>query len=336
MNFYRFSARASLILVMLVVLAGSVVRMSGSGMGCPDWPKCFGHYIPPTEESQVLWQSDQFYEEGQMIVYNEKLWVAKVDFISTTAINLGKNWQVYDKHDYALFNPVHTWIEYINRLIGVLAGFPVLLTALLSLGFLKNKWWLTVMSFSVLFLLGFEAWLGKVVVDGNLVPFQITLHMLGALLIALLLVAIISLTSKNKRIELPSKQRLFLLALTVLSIVQLILGTSVREDVDALLAGGVLRENVINSLPLLFKAHRSFSILIVLSNGYFILQAFRSGWLTTPMKLIGAFVFLEVVIGIILTYGGFPAPAQPIHLLLGFGLILSQAYSWFTSKQRIQ
>ena len=34
---------ASIVIVYIVILAGGIVRMTGSGMGCPDWPKCFGY-----------------------------------------------------------------------------------------------------------------------------------------------------------------------------------------------------------------------------------------------------------------------------------------------------
>ncbi|HEX8752903.1 MAG TPA: COX15/CtaA family protein [Solirubrobacterales bacterium] len=38
----------------LIVLTGAAVRLTGSGLGCPDWPKCYGGTTPPLETHAVI------------------------------------------------------------------------------------------------------------------------------------------------------------------------------------------------------------------------------------------------------------------------------------------
>lgn len=68
----------AIISVYLIFLAGSIVRMTGSGMGCPDWPKCFGYYIPPTSEEQISWKPNTEFKKGFIIIKDEVLFVAEM------------------------------------------------------------------------------------------------------------------------------------------------------------------------------------------------------------------------------------------------------------------
>ena len=141
-----------LISLYLIFLAGSIVRMTGSGMGCPDWPKCFGYYVPPIVEGQLLWHPNKDYKKGIAIIKNKKLFVAKAAFKSTLRFE-NNNWETYKKHDYAKFNVFHTWTEYINRLVSVLSGIFFLFLIVSSVKFWRENKLIPILSFIAFFLM---------------------------------------------------------------------------------------------------------------------------------------------------------------------------------------
>ncbi len=164
-RFIRFQWVA-LISLFLVISAGSFVRITGSGMGCPDWPKCFGQWIPPTAEAQL--------PANYLSIFQEKRAKKAVKFCKfLTAIGM-KDTAKKIKEDPTLlkeepFNAARTYTEYINRLLGFLAGNLMLLGFVWSLIYYRSPWLLG-LSFLNLIFMGIEAWFGSIVVATNLVP----------------------------------------------------------------------------------------------------------------------------------------------------------------------
>ncbi len=325
---YKKIAKISLVLVYLVIVAGAVVRMTGSGMGCPDWPKCFGYYIPPTEVSELEWQPDRMYKKGQVIILNESLWVVKEDFETTNRFNKA-NWTPYTKHDYAVFNVSHTWTEFINRLFGALAGLATLLLAVLSIGYWKDNKTITVLSWLVVFAMGFQAWLGATVVYSVLEPVKITVHMIMALIIVAMLLYLIYATHESiKKLKYDKMILGFFGFALGMTLVQIILGTQVRQFVDEQI--GLLGENSKNlwlAKPTLqFYIHRSFSILVVLLNLYL---AYRIRTLNLGFSKINwvlGLLLIEVITGIAMNHLNFPFGTQSLHLVLASLLFGVQFY----------
>ena len=321
-NFHKL-AKLSLVLIYIVIIAGAFVRMTGSGMGCPDWPKCFGFYIPPTKQSQILFKPDNYYNKGQMIIYNqEELLVAKSDFKSDTNLNLN-NWEVYEKHDYVIFNPVHTWIEYINRLIGAISGIPILLFTILSIVYYKKFRHLTLLSIITVFAMGFQAWLGKTVVDSNLAAYKITVHMLMALFIVALLIYLVYSGSKNFIKTNKTFKYLILFGL-FLTLIQIVLGTQVRQLVDEQVKLFAYDKSMwLNDIPLVYEYHRTFSILVISVNtALFIINKklqLGNNYINYVMMLI----IFEIFTGASMFYFDFPFGTQTVHLVFAsliFGL----------------
>lgn len=322
---FRKSVKISLVLVYLVIIAGAIVRMTGSGMGCPDWPKCFGHYIPPTQQSEIEWHPQQEFHKGQVIIWKKSLQVAQSDFTSGSNF-YSENWARYTKHDYAKFNATHTWVEYINRLSGALAGLSVMLMAIFSFKKWRYKKRLVLLSWLSVFLMGFQGWLGATVVYSLLAPAKITIHMIMALIIVALLLYILRISGPKDQMH--SKRPIFeqlLIVTLIFTVIQVALGTQVRQFVDLQVEkfGYTDKTKWLEGVPLVFYIHRSFTILIFLLNAFIWWQNRKLKFGFNLLNIIFGLIIIEILIGIAMVYDHFPYLSQPTHLVLAailFGL----------------
>ena len=331
----------SIVIVYLVILAGGIVRMTGSGMGCPDWPKCFGFLIPPTERSQLEWKSNSEYNKNQIVIIDEKLFYANDKFKSKSKFEMS-NWSEYTKHDYSKFNVYHTWIEYINRLIGAIAGLSVLILFVNSLKFLKTKKIITGLSFLALIAIIFQAWLGKMVVDSNLTANTITVHMLMAIILLFILFSILAISNPSKkRVKISRNISILVLISIVLLLIQIITGTEVRKfiDIKMELLNYTEKERWIENISSSFSFHRSFSWAIIIVNSLIYFYARKSGLKLKIIHIVNTLIFFQISSGIIMYYFHFPFSSQPIHLLISTMIISIQFYFlllYKTSKNAIK
>jgi cytochrome c oxidase assembly protein subunit 15 len=277
-------------------------------MGCPDWPKCFGRWVPPTEASQL----PANYKE----IYGARL-KGEVEF-----------------------NPVKTWIEYVNRLLGAFTGVMIFLTLLASIPFLKtgNKQ-IFYFSLAAFVLTGFQGWLGAKVVSFELMPVVVTLHMLLAIVIVFVLLYLYTWSGyagNVLKLNAGSENVLNGIGLVVmaLSLFQILLGTQVREAIDEVVVklGYQARAEWIDELGLNFYIHRSFSIVVFVANVFWSNKILKSGNRDTVAGKIARvclwILILEIATGILMAYFGVPSFAQPMHLTFAILLIGLQFVVW--------
>ncbi|MBX7051694.1 MAG: COX15/CtaA family protein [Flavobacteriales bacterium] len=330
-------AKISLVFTFIVVIAGSVVRMTGSGMGCPDWPKCFGHFIPPVSDDELTFQEGLSFDKGQMMIYHDTLWVANHDVVLQDRF-VSEDWHKYPKHDYAIFNALHTWVEYVNRLATVLYAIPVMILSICALLLLFREGNRPVFLLALFadIMIGYEIWLGKLVVDGNLKENSITYHMFGSIaIIALLILLVNSLTPVNKEVRSTPSFKIGVILLLILTFFQIMLGTQVREQVDIVAKEVADRSMWIEMLPLVFKIHRSFSIIVVLLAIWLFMQYRKQNFRFTSLNMMFVLCGLEILIGVVLSYMSMPALMQPAHLLLGVLLFAACFFSILNMNKRV-
>ena len=285
MRAYINFTRLILLFVFLVILAGGIVRTTQSGMGCPDWPHCFGMWAPP------------FSAKGLPPDYKKYL----------------------DKQDIdAVYNPAHAWTEYVNRLITGALGILIVVHVVWSFKkFFRTKQ--TICWLSCLFLLGtlFEAWLGKLVVNTNLDVLKITLHMLAALFLAIIPVIILQKLN-NDKVAHDKTLRIITTITLIILLIQIVIGTDVREQVDEVskALGYQQRDTWISQLNTVFDIHKITSLIVSLLVIFIFWRSLSHVALQRKGMFLLLIILLLMTAGISLASFNIPAFIQPIHLLL--------------------
>ena len=331
---FRFVGILTVVSVYLLILVGGVVRSTGSGMGCPDWPKCFGRWIPPTEASQLPADYKEVYT-AQRVAKNQKLarTLERMGFAQVAGSIFAHPTQ-YIETD---FNAVKTWIEYVNRLLGALIGVFVFLTVVFALPYWSRDRAVFWLAFGSFLLTGVQGYLGSLVVSTNLLPVMVTIHMaLALVIVALLLYAVDrarwgraprsqAVASASASVIMGASQPglglyVWMWAALLLTFWQIMLGTEVREQVDVVsaAAGYVGRETWVAQLGSTFSVHRTVSALVLLLNcyvGYEIWQLGYSGLRRLVVAILGT-IGLEILAGVVLASFALPVSVQPVHLTL--------------------
>lgn len=331
----------SLIALFLLILAGGVVRSSGSGMGCPDWPKCFDQYIPPTQVSQLPKNYKEKYVQKR-VEKNERF--AKLLEKSGYADLATKI-----RHDETIkipeeFNATKTYTEYVNRLIGALTGFLLLICFAFAFSLFKTKpavFWLSALN---LVLVGFQGWLGSIVVSTNLLAWMITVHMLVAILIlAISLYTYFLVKRPQPKLAVNGKQLTYLRIVSLLVIAvavwQITVGTEVREGVDAVKTNfpELAKSEWLTEVGRIFTVHKQLVWLYLATS--LVLFAFVKKYRIKTLVyrltfwMLSIFV-LQIITGLALAYFSLAPWAQAAHVLLATALFAIQAYLLFIFYSR--
>ncbi|MEX2484088.1 MAG: COX15/CtaA family protein [Brumimicrobium sp.] len=335
MKYSRWFVRVNwvtLVLIYLVVIAGSFVRITGSGMGCPDWPKCFGQWVPPTAQEQLPENYKDIYVEKRDKKVQKFCKLLDGIGLDETASKIRNDETILIEED---FNAQKTWTEYVNRLFGFLAGNGVLLIFIWMLVKYRQRKLIFLGAINLV-ILAFQAWFGSIVVATNLVPWTITVHLFLALVIIGIQLYIIRLVSNSQRKSILVSRPFFWLVFVIflITFIQMFLGTQVREEIDFLRKAGIGRASWSEHFGFTFFIHRSFSwLVLILIGGMYWFK--RNDKRLHILHWTFFILAVELISGLLLAHFKMPGLVQTAHLVFAtilFGILLM---SVFRMKSRI-
>lgn len=309
-------ALLSIVLLIVLIFAGAVVRVTGSGLGCPDWPTCWGEFIPPTSIEQV----DEAYLEKKLPRFKK------------SAERFGRNPdEITVERLLEEYDPVQTWIEFTNRLLAL----PVLLANFLLMIACLRSQIMPKLGVSAFALVIISALTGIVVVASGLRSGVVTIHMALAFLQLFVLTYLywagVRPGSLRTHITGPSRPQVMILLSCVM--IEWAMGSQIREVTDRLMMeqGIASRGTWIDEISesFIYLIHRSFSWSILIAALWL---GYKSRWKGKIPRLVLGLVFALMLMGLILSNSGIHAVVQVLHVGVAGGLVAAVYYWWLASK----
>jgi cytochrome c oxidase assembly protein subunit 15 len=309
MSTFKKSALVSIALTYFLIFIGGLVRVSGAGLGCPDWPKCFGRWIPPVSLSELPADIDP-----------------------------------------STFNMALAWIEYLNRLLGMIVGLSVLWVAVLAVMRHRKEKSILWPSLAAAVTVALQGYQGGKVVASFLAPYMVSIHMLLALLlVSLLLWAYQSahlFEWRGAAFEPAGKgaSRLMYGAIALCTI-QVLSGTRVRGALETAGQEAPLQkvEALFQSISPWINIHILIG-LVVFAFTFYILQNWRKSErpilreFQQSISMAVVLLILLVMLGMALRLFGLPAWAKLYHMwftsvLLGLFVLVTCSLSWMARRR---
>ena len=297
----------------LLILVGGLVRASGAGLGCPDWPRCFGGWIPPASAAELPPEFDpaQFNATLMWTEYLNRLLGVTVGFLVLATVFSA--WRHHRREPRILWTSVAALL--LTGFQGWLGGQVV------------------------------EAELAPWIVTAHML---VALVIVSLLLFATVYAYYAPLGSTGTAVAVvhaghgnsPDRSRRTVLigataALIGITLTQVALGTQVRGGVDHALDAGVAREVALSTVGFLDLAHREVSLAVFGVAIVVVWLALRTGALVIERWAFVTFGFtiVQIALGAVMAYASLPLSAQVLHLtvaslMLGAATIVLLLAMW--------
>jgi heme a synthase len=331
-HFFKKACWLTIFCTIMLFGFGGLVRVTEAGMGCPDWPKCYGSWIPPTTEAELPANYKEQFRDKRVIKVKRMVAVLKGIGMTNKAKEIEQNKDILIAHDFSFRTMV---TEYTNRVFGALTGLFALLTLVSAFQFFKSNTSRFLLVLAGMVFIGFNGWLGSIVVETNLLTGIVTSHFILAFLaLAFFMIAY----NHKKRYETVSKLsiskvRWVSMVLFTGLMLQIIGGTSIREMVDTM-----VQQNIgINSDILIaasseytsFFVHKTFPfalLALIIGILVYIKRSDRQFDVRLLITLLVLFV-LQGVSGSLNLITGNSTISQFMHVALG-GLVFAAGLQW--------